>query len=64
MKLFNANGKLSKTVVVGLLEIVASGLLAGATWAEAGDFSAASIMAFVAGLVTIVLRHYTDTPLV
>ncbi len=64
MKFFNEQGKLSKTIVLGIVQVLVSVLLAAATWIQAGDFSTASILVFVSGVLTIVLRHYTDSPLV
>ena len=64
MKFFNEEGKLSKTIILGVVQVLIAVLLAAATWIQAGDFSTASILVFVSGVLTIILRHYTNSPLV
>lgn len=53
---------LSKTIQVGILQILigAGGLLA--TFFQAGTYTAESITLLIVGVLTIVLRFVTDSP--
>jgi len=63
MKVLTRSGKVSKTIVVGLLEILSAFCLAAMPFIDAGDYSVPAVLLFVIGLLTIVLRHYTTEPL-
>jgi hypothetical protein len=64
MKIYNENGKLSRTVVISLLQILSALILAVAEFVKSGDFSTYAILLFVNGVVMLVLRNLTDSALV
>lgn len=62
-KLYKASGSISKTIVVGWLEILAAVLVAGAEFAKTGDFSVPAILIFAQAVIMIYLRFQTVEPL-
>ena len=58
-----ASGKISKVVVISVLQILSAVILAAAEFIKNGDFSTYAILLFVNGLVMFVLRTYTTEPL-
>ena len=63
MKLLTESGKISKTLIVGYLQILSAVLVAGAEFAKNGDFSTYAIILFANGVLLIVLRNLTTEPL-
>lgn len=53
----------SKTVIVGLLEILIGALGLVNVYIATGDYSSNGITLLVTGILTIVLRKLTTTPL-
>lgn len=53
----------SKTVWAGIIEMLIGSLGIIATFLEAGDFTLPSIVLLIVGILKIVLRYVTDTPL-
>jgi uncharacterized membrane protein len=53
----------SKTFWVGVLEVVIGMLGLVAQFLEGGNFAVPGIVALVAGILTIVMRRLTDTPM-
>jgi hypothetical protein len=64
MKIYTEDGKISKTVVVGLLQILSALVIAVAEFVKVGDFSTYAILLFANGVIMLVLRNYTSTALV
>jgi hypothetical protein len=64
MKIYTEDGKISKTVVVALLQILSALVLAVAEFVKVGDFSTYAILLFANGVIMLVLRNYTSTSLV
>ena len=58
-----ASGTISKTVVVGWLEILAAVLIAGSEFARTGDFSVPAVLIFAQAVIMIDLRSITTEPL-
>ena len=63
MKIYTSDGKISKTVVIGALQILSALIIAIAEFVRVGDFSTYAALLFGNGLIMIVLRHYTDSAL-
>jgi hypothetical protein len=57
------DGKVSKTMVVSILEIAIAILGLVATFLKAGDFTVASIVLLIAGILGIILRQLTELPM-
>ena len=53
----------SKTVWVGILQIIIAVCLAVADFVTVGDFTAPAFIFLAVGILTIVLRFLTDTPI-
>jgi hypothetical protein len=64
MKLYTSEGKISKTVVISWLQILSALILEIAALVNTGDYSYYALLLFFNGVVMLVLRHYTETPLV
>jgi len=64
MKFYTSEGKLSKTVIVSLLQILSALILAIAEFVKVGDFSTYAVLLFANGVIMLVLRNYTESPLV
>ena len=54
----------SKTIWIGILEILSAVGLAVADFLQVGDFTAPAIVLFFTGVLMIVLRFLTDTKVV
>lgn len=57
------SGTVSKTVVIGWLEILGAVLFAGSEFAKTGDFSVPAILLFAQAVIMIYLRFQTTEPL-
>ncbi len=62
-KIYKEDGKLSKTVIVGLLQILSALVLAVAEFVKSGDFSTYALLIFANGVLMIVMRHLTTNSL-
>jgi hypothetical protein len=61
--LYKKSGRISNTLVVGWLQILAAVLLAAAEFARTGDFSTPAILIFAQAVIMIYLRFQTTEPL-
>jgi len=52
-----------KTVIIGILEILAAVGLLVADFLQVGDFTAPAFVLLATGIIMIVLRFYTNTPI-
>jgi len=62
-KIRKEDGSLSKTVIVGFLQILSALILAVAEFVKSGDFSTYAALVFANGVLMIVMRHLTNLAL-
>jgi hypothetical protein len=63
LSIFREDGKISKTMIVSILEILIAALGLVATFLKMGDFTVASIVLLIAGILGIILRQLTELPM-